>query len=432
MFGKRSVADTIGFMYGNVMVFAITDLLGNFARGLVFPYASLYVLALGGDVTQVGWVNFVAPVAGLVVFPVAGYVSDHVNRVKLIVAGGLYSVLTLLLYVLAPSWQVIAMAGLLSGFGVFLFPAQSSLIADSLSPENRGKGIAWMNTISSTLAIVAPFVAGVVVERYGANTGVRILYGVMLGLYLCGTLIQMRFLKEPRPLPVEHLSLDDLLAVLKAAYRSIPATVKRFPVPLKALTIVVILSFMANGVAGPFWVVFAVEQLGLSPAQWGTILLIESLLKVLLFVPAGLLVDRWGRTRSLLLALILSLVSVPLFVFVQGFAAVLAIRIVAAAAFTLAIPACTALMADIVPREMRGRVMALVGQGGIMLGPAGGGTGGPAMGFLVIVPLMLASLLGGYLYALNPAYPWYFVLVATVAMIVVTGLFVRDPRDAEV
>jgi len=46
--------------------------------------------------------------------------------------------------------------------------------------------------------------------------------------------------------------------------------------------------------------------------------------------------------------------------------------------------------------------------------------------------LMLASLLGGYLYALNPAYPWYFVLVATVAMIVVTGLFVRDPRDAEV
>lgn len=53
------------------------------------------------------------------------------------------------------------------------------------------------------------------------------------------------------------------------------------------------------------------------------------------------------------------------------------------------------------------------------------------MGFLVIVPLMLASLLGGYLYALDPAYPWYFVLAATVAMVVVTALFVRDPRDAE-
>ena len=33
--------------------------------------------------------------------------------------------------------------------------------------------------------------------------------------------------------------------------------------------------------------------------------------------------------------------------------------------------------------------MSAIGQGSIMLGPAGGGTGGPAMGFVVIVPLML-------------------------------------------
>ena len=43
---------------GNIRVFAVTDLLGNFARGLVFPYASLYVLALGGDATQIGLISF--------------------------------------------------------------------------------------------------------------------------------------------------------------------------------------------------------------------------------------------------------------------------------------------------------------------------------------------------------------------------------------
>ena len=76
--------------------------------------------------------------------------------------------------------------------------------------------------------------------------------------------------------------------------------------------------------------------------------------------------------------------------------------------------------------------MALVGQGGIMIGPAGGGTGGPAVGLLITIPIMISSLIGGYLYALNPRYPWYFVLAATVCMVVITILFIRDPQNAEI
>jgi MFS family permease len=189
---------------------------------------------------------------------------------------------------------------------------------------------------------------------------------------------------------------------------------------------------MSNGVASPFDVVFAVNQIGLSPSDWGTILLVESVVRLLFFIPAGLLVDRWGRTNSLLGAMILSLVSIPLFVFVSSYTAVLLIRVSVAVSFAIAIPACTALMADIVPRENRGRVMALVGQGGIMIGPAGGGTGGPAVGFLITIPMMAASLIGGYLYALNPAYPWFFVLAATACMVVITALFIRDPQKAEI
>ena len=89
-------------------------------------------------------------------------------------------------------------------------------------------------------------------------------------------------------------------------------------------------------------------------------------------------------------------------------------------------------MADLVPREIRGRVMGAIGQGVIMLGAAGGGTGGPAMGYLIIIPLMIASLLGGYLYLANPAYPWFFVAITTVISILLTALFIRDPKTAEV
>lgn len=419
-------------MSGNIMVFSITGLLGNFARAMVFPYASLYVLALGGDARTIGWVNFLRPLAGLIAFPIAGYLADRSSRIKLIVLSNFLSVAFLLIYVLAFNWQVVAIASLMSGLVVLGFPPRSALIADSLSPEDRGRGIATMDTISSGLSIFAPYIAGIVVEFSGPNTGVRTLYGAMLVLYLASAIIHVRFLKESGPRHQTRLTVSFFPKLLTESYGGIPTLLRGLPSSLKALAGVVILSFMANGVASPFWVVYAIEQIGLSSSQWGLILLCETALRLLILIPAGFGVDRWGRTTSLLVALLLSTVAVPLFILAKGFTAVLLIRLAIAVASAITLPACTALMADIAPREIRGQVMAALGQGGVMIGAAGGGTGGPGTGFLITLPLMIASLAGGYLYAQKPTYPWIFVLIAATFATILTALFIRDPKQAEI
>ena len=423
---------SLRFISGNILVFASTDLLGNFARSMVFPYSSLYILALGGNAAQIGLVSFLALLAGLFMLPIAGHITDHVDRIRLIALAGFLSSLFLIPTILAPNWQIVAIASLLFGLIVFQFPAYSSLVADSLPPLERGRGLGAMNTISSSLAIFAPYLAGLVIERYTANLGMRILYTAMFVLYLISTVIQLRFLRENSPTPRQPLKLADLLRALEQAYGTIPGLIRQMPTPLKALALVVLLSFLANGVATAFWVVYATQQIGLSATEWGLILLIESVVRMATFLPAGLLVDRWGRTKSLLAALVISMIAQPLFVVCKGFGAILLIRIAIALAFTLAIPASTALMADLVPRSLRGQMMAAIGQGGIMIGPAGGGAGGPALGYLFIPLVMLASLAGGYLYLLNPAYPWLFTLVATVISILLALLFLRDPHHAEV
>ena len=426
------ISDAKRLMSGNIMVFSITGLLGNFARAMVFPYASLYVLALGGNARTIGWVNFLRPLAGLIAFPIAGYLTDRANRVKLIVLSNYLSVAFLLIYVIAFKWQIIAIASLMSGLIVLGFPPRSALIADSLSPEDRGRGIATMDTISSGLSIFAPYIAGIVVELSGSNTGVRMLYGAMLVLYLASAIIHVRFLKESRPKFHTRLTVSSLPNLLTEAYGGIPTLLRGLPLSLKALAGVIILSFMANGVASPFWVVYAIEQIGLSSSQWGLILLCETALRLLILIPAGVGVDRWGRTTSLLVALLLSTVAVPLFILAKGFTAALLIRLVIAVASAINLPACVALMADIAPREIRGRVMAALGQGGVMIGAAGGGTGGPGTGFLITLPLMIASLAGGYLYAQKPSYPWLFVLIASTLATILTALFIRDPKQAEI
>jgi MFS family permease len=178
-------------------------------------------------------------------------------------------------------------------------------------------------------------------------------------------------------------------------------------------------------------VVFATERIGLSAAEWGLILLVEGVIKTVLALPAGMLVDRWGRTSSLAAAIVIFTLTAPLFVLLRGFTAILLLRVMISVAFVLAIPASMALMADLVPRAWRGQMMAAIGQGGLMLGPAGGGNGGPALGYLMIPPLLLASLAGGFLYEVNPVYPWILAAGTGLISIILIALFIRDPQVAE-
>jgi MFS family permease len=424
--------NNLRFLSGNILVFAITDMLGNFARGLVFPYASLYILALGGDATKIGFVNLLGLVVGFFILPLAGYITDHADRIRLLVLSGFLSSLFLVLMILATSWQMVAVASLLFGSVVFQFPAYASLIADSLPPADRGRGIGFMNTISSSLAIFAPYMAGLIIEKYTANLGMRILYVAMLIIYLFNTVIQYRYLRESSSTHRQPLKLKALTQALGKAYASIPALLKQMSTPMKALAGVILLSFLANGVATAFWVVYATEQIGLSTVEWGLIMLVEAGVKLITFMVAGVLVDRWGRRHILLAALLISMVAIPLFILLRSFTAILLIRVVIGIAFALAIPASTALMADLVPRSLRGTLMAAIGQGGLMIGPAGGGMGGPALGYLFIPPVMIASLAGGYLYTLNPAYPWLFSTITTMLSIFLTVIYINDARRAEI
>jgi MFS family permease len=229
---------------------------------------------------------------------------------------------------------------------------------------------------------------------------------------------------------VGYDALPPLGALLRETYSGIPELIRGLPRSVKAHGIVVLMGFIGNAVVSPFWVVYVIEEIGLSSLDWGLIVMLETILKTLFTFPAGVLVDRYGRTKNLLASLILSLLSMPLVVFAEGFYQVLLIRLAVAVAGALFTPASTALMADYVPSEMRGRVMAALGRGSMMVGAAGGGTGGPGMGYLFTLPVMAASIFGGFLYALNPTYTWYFILVTTVMQVFALVLFIRDPEEA--
>lgn len=423
--------NTFSFMSGNVLVLSVSGALGMFARSMVFPYTPLYIMSLGGQPAEVGIVYALGPLGGLLVFPVAGYLADHVSRARLIAFAGFTTGAIVVINVFATSWVWIAVARLLQGFVVFHFPAQSAIVADSLTPETRGRGIATMNTVSGAAAIFAPYAAGLLLDHYGVDTGMRILYSAMSVAYIAGALINLTFITETRT--VEHdISLRTASRTLRSAYTGVPELLARFSKPMRALAVIIVLGFVANGIASPFWVVYARDFLGLSSAEWGLILLIESVARSIAGIPAGFVVDRYGRTRFIVIALVLSAVGVATFGVADGFLFVVAIRVGLSVVGSLFSPACGALLADLIPRDIRGRTMAAIGRGTMRLAPASGGTGGPGVGFLVTIPLVLASFAGGVLFEWDPLSPWILVPAIMTNSVFIAILFVRDPEEAEV
>jgi MFS family permease len=418
------------FMNMNMRILTIRQVLAMFTYRMAIPYSSLYILELGGNKAQIGLINSLLPLAGLVIFPISGYYTDRTGRVKLIALAGYLSALTWLLYVFAPSWEWIALGTLLRGFMVFQFPPTSAILADSMNPKARGVGIATMMTLGNAFAIFSPYIAGIIIELYDINLGMRLLYAsLVLALTINSTLI-LKYLRETTTIKKSETT-QNILGILKDAYSGIPTLIQRMPLSVKALGVLIGMGFIANAIAAPFWVIYVIEIIGLSSIDWGLILLLESILKTFLTFPSGMIADRYSKRRIIFVAMLLSLISLPSLIFAKTFTHVLLIRLVAGLAGTLFVPSCTALLADFIPRDLRGRVMAAIGRGSVFIGATGGGIGGPGMGYIFTLPVIFASFIGGLLYSMNPIYPWLCILGTTTIQLLSVILFIRDPKQVE-
>ncbi len=425
-----TLKERLAFMNVNLGTLTIRQILGMFCRRMVLSYSSLYILVVGGSKAQIGIVNSLQPLAGLIMFPISGYLTDRTGRVRQIALAGYLSALVMLLYVFAPSWEWIALGALLQGFMVFQFPPTSAILADSIVPKNRGVGIATMNTLANAFAIFSPYIAGIILEIYGVNIGMRLLYTLLVLSQVVGGTLVFRYLRETTVIKTTDTKLN-IIAILKDSYAGISKLIRYLPRSIKALGLLVGMGFISNGITSPFWVVYVTEDIGLSSVDWGLILLIESIFKTILTIPCGMLADRFSRTKTLFAAVFFSLISLPSLILAKNFFHVLLIRLGVGLAGALFLPSSTALMADYIPRDLRGRVMAAIGRGSVLIGAAGGGTGGPGMGYIFTIPVMLASVLGGFLYSLNPNYPWLCIFGATIIQLISIILFIRDPEQAE-
>jgi MFS family permease len=155
------------------------QIFNRFFNELTLQYANIYITLLGASPVQLGAVNSVMGVAQALISIPLGVIRDRFNIRKIYLFGVAMLVFVPLLYAVAPSWQIISLAILLSGLGMMV--GSCVLICDlSLPPRDRATGKALCEGTGALPTILAPTAAAVLITLLGGITvhSIRSLYWI--------------------------------------------------------------------------------------------------------------------------------------------------------------------------------------------------------------------------------------------------------------
>jgi MFS family permease len=419
------------FLHGNVLVLIISHILWGLPLSIVDPFLSLYVRALGGSSQDIGFVNAMGAFARIILYPVGGYIADHKGRARLvsIITYGL--ALSFIFHLVAQNWHTLAFGNFVRYLLLFYAPAMNAIMADSLPPNQRGLGYSTANAIPGTVRIIAPYIGGYLImisgeDSAGVISAMRISYITAILVGLLVATIRFKFLKETLHVVESHVSFREIPTLIIASYRSIWDSLTWLSVTLRSVAIINILITLFISMTAPFWVVYAVEVIGLSAFEWGLVMFVTGVVRVAISIPMGHLTDRYGSRRLILAAFSLAPCAPLLFLFSTSFFGVAISFLLIAIINAIIWPAFSRLMANLIPQIRRGRILSIVGQGvTISYGEVMPG------GTLLFLPIALGSLIGGQIYAINPRYLWVLLASAFLVCLLLSFRFINEPKSVE-
>ena len=146
----------------------LTSMFLNSAFWTIVPMVSSYCLELGADLKTASFVASLMSLAAMILRPVAGMVSDQVNRKRLITVTSLVYVILALLHIFAKDVRVLAACRVLVGMA-FSFSSVSIIAFGTLFiPDSRlGEGMGWLSLGQVISQSLGPGVGIFLIDHFG-------------------------------------------------------------------------------------------------------------------------------------------------------------------------------------------------------------------------------------------------------------------------
>ncbi|HLL49976.1 MAG TPA: MFS transporter, partial [Thermomicrobiales bacterium] len=259
-------------------------LLLAFAEGLLIAILPLYASGFGVGYGLVGFASSAAAIGTLLTDVPAGAVIGRVGlRPTMIAGSGLVAVSTLGL-VWSDQFPGLVLLRFLAGIGIALWGlSRHAYIAEAIAPAQRGQALSVFGGINRLGIFGGPAIGGALADQ----AGIHATFGLSATLAILALGMSALLLK-----PLTRAATE-----LRASHRwsLVAAGVRRNARDLSAAATAQTLGQMIR--AGRFLIIplWGSAQLRLDAAEVGAIVTAGAILDVSMFIPAGMLMDRFGR-----------------------------------------------------------------------------------------------------------------------------------------
>ena len=166
------LGDGIAFLKRQQRDWKVTVLrtsLDKLAYQMVFPYLSIYIVALGATGTQLGIVNSIGMIIAGFCGPFTGWLIDRIGPKKIYLIGIGFMAISYLTYGLAQNWEItiIAMVGYWLGFSTSIHSC-ATICGNCLVNRDRATGMLICETVAAgLLGMAGPMLATWLVSLSG-------------------------------------------------------------------------------------------------------------------------------------------------------------------------------------------------------------------------------------------------------------------------
>ena len=335
-------------------VTATRSSLDRFVYQMVFPYLSIYTVALGATATQLGLVNSLGMgVAGLLSL-LSGWLIDRIGTKKIYLTGITMLAISYLIYGLATNWPIIIIAMMAYWLGYTTCGhCCSTVCANSLANQDRATGMSLCETFAAGfLGMAGPMIGALMVTEFGGLNvrGIRPLFFIGLAVTVF-TFILIYTQLSDRKWTSQSVAKPNLFKDLSQVFKE--------GRNLKRWLIISSVTSLPLGMVLPFCQVFAHEFKGADQYILGYMVTGFALTPLVFGIPFGRLADKIGRKKVIYLVAPLFWASNLTLIWAPGPGFLIAAGILQGFYFVSSTVA-GAMTFELVPAEQMGRWLGII------------------------------------------------------------------------
>lgn len=280
---RRSFAEFFG-LRRNLVILLIAIFAIGAGEELWIRFIPKYLQALGATVLVIGAFDAIRTLLGAIYAYPGGLAVDRWGFRRAFIAFNVLSIVGYAIVLVVPHWGAVILAMFLFlSWTCFSLPATFSLIAETLEANRHSMGIGMQSVIKRLPIMIAPFLGGVLIDRFGMITGVRIglLISIIVSVATVGVQRQLRDVPKIAATTLERWTF----------WRSLG----NFNAPLRSLLLSDILVRFCERIPFAWVVIYAMDFVGADAKQIGLLTTIEMLAATLCIIPASHYADKYGR-----------------------------------------------------------------------------------------------------------------------------------------